>query len=119
MNIEDIEKYCLSKLGAEKGMPFKVPVPVYKVGGKIFGLANIHENRPSINLKNYKEENLILREMFQEVIPGYHMNKVHWNTIYLDGKLDDNIIKKFIDVSYDIVFNSLTKNKQKEVLRDR
>jgi predicted DNA-binding protein (MmcQ/YjbR family) len=116
MNTNEVDEYFLSKLGAVKEMPFTIPVPVYKVGDKMFGLINIHEDRPSINLKNSKEENLSLRDIFEEIIPGYHMNKDHWNTIYLDGSLADNLIKKLIDESYNIVFNSLTKSTKKKIV---
>jgi predicted DNA-binding protein (MmcQ/YjbR family) len=116
MNKKNVDEYFLSKLGAIKEMPFIIPVPVYKIGEKMFGLMNIHEDRPSINLKNSKEENLSLRNIFEEIVPGYHMNKEHWNTIYLDGKLSDEMIRNLIDKSYTIVFNSLNKSTKKRIL---
>lgn len=116
MTIEKVKEYFLSKKAAVEEFPFNILVPVFKVGDKMFGLINIHEDRPSFNAKNYKGENVTLRNMFQEIIPGYHMNKVHWNTIYLDGNLTEDIIKTQIDISYEIVFNSLTKKKQKEIM---
>ncbi|GAA0176778.1 MmcQ/YjbR family DNA-binding protein [Clostridium sediminicola] len=118
MTRDEVKEYFLSKKAAIEEFPFNISVPVYKVGDKMFGLLNVHEERASFNVKNYKEENLVLREMFEEIVPGYHMNKAHWNTIYLDGNLDDDIIKKQIDISYEIVFNSLTKKKQKEIMVD-
>ncbi len=117
MNIEEVRTYFLSKSGAGEDMPFHIPVPVFKVGDKMFGLINIHEpDRVSINLKYDKEKIDDLREAFVEIQPGYHMNKTHWNTIYLDGNLEDDFIKELIDISYRIVFKSLTKTKQKEIL---
>jgi len=115
--LKKIKEYFLSKPGVVEEKPFNVPVPVFKVGGKMFGLINIHEpDRTSINLKNYKEENVELREAYEEIVPGYHMNKAHWNTVYLDGSLEEKFITYLIDTSYDIVFKSLTKSKQKEIL---
>lgn len=117
MNIHEVRQYFLSKPGAIVEQPFNIPVPVFKVGDKMFGLINIHEqDRVSINLKYYKEKNELLREIFDEIKPGYHMNKTHWNTVYLDGNLEGKFIKELIDVSYEIVFKSLTKKKQKEIL---
>lgn len=116
MNIEQVREYFLSKPGVVEEQPFNIPVPVFKVGGKMFSLINIHESdRTSINLKHYKEENFELREVYEEIKPGYHMNKAHWNTVYLDGNLEEDFIKHLIDISYDIVFKSLTKSKQKEI----
>ena len=116
MDIENIREYCLSKPGAVEDTIFKIEIPVFKVGDKMFGLINIHEpERSSINLKYSKEEIHEFRSMFDEIKPGYHMNKDNWNTVYLDGELEEDFIKKLIDISYDLVFNSLTKKKQKEV----
>lgn len=117
MNMEEVRQYFLNKQGACEERPFNVHVPVFKVGGKMFGLINIHEpDRVSINLKHHKEKNDLLREVFDEIKPGYHMNKQHWNTVYLDGNLEDEFVRELIDISYDIVLKSLTKKKQKEIL---
>lgn len=116
MDIEKVREYFLSKPGVVAEQPFQQPVTVFKVGGKMFSLINIHEpDRTSINLKNYREENLELREVYPEIVPGYHMHKAHWNTVYLDGNLEEEFIKHLIDISYDIVFKSLTKKKQNEI----
>lgn len=117
MDINDLRKYFLLKTGVTEEMPFKVAVPVFKVGDKIFGLINIHESdRKSINLKYPKNHIYEIRSIYQEIRPAYHMNKDNWNTIYLDGSLEEDFIKELIDVSYNLVFNSLTKKKQKEIL---
>lgn len=117
MNIEEVRQYFLSKTATTESYPFNISVPVFKVGDKMFGLINVHEpERSSINLKHYKEKNELLREIFDEIHPGYHMNKTHWNTVYLDGNLEDKFIKELIDISYEIVFKSLSKKKQKEIL---
>ncbi|WP_066496204.1 MmcQ/YjbR family DNA-binding protein [Abyssisolibacter fermentans] len=117
MNKEEIRSYFLSKTGAIEDMPFNISVPVFKVGNKIFGLINIHEkDRLSINLKYPKDKIYDLRLAFKEIKPGYHMNKNHWNTVYLNGNLEDDFIKELIDTSYDLVFRSLPKKKQGEIL---
>lgn len=117
MNTEEVRQYLLSKPGSSENYPFNISVPVFKVGDKMFALINVHEpERLSINLKHYKEKNELLREIFNEIQPGYHMNKTHWNTVYLDGNLEEKFIKELIDTSYDIVFKSLTKKNQKEIL---
>lgn len=117
MNIEKVRNYFLSKPGVVEEQPFQQPVQVFKVGGKMFSLINIHEpDRTSINLKHYKEENHELREVYPEIKPGYHMHKAYWNTVYLDGDLEEEFIKHLIDISYSIVFKSLTKSKQREIM---
>jgi len=116
MDIDQARAYFLEKKGAVEKRPFGPEVPVFKVGGKMFALINSHENRPSINLKHAKDNNEMLRSAYEEIIPGYHMNKSWWNTVYLDGALPDALICDLIDASYDLVLNSLTKTKQKEVL---
>ncbi len=115
MTKEDIRAYCMKKKGAIEDQPFSTPVPVFKVSDKMFALLNIHEDRPSVNLKYRKDSIEALRQMHEEIIPGYHMNKSWWNTIYLDGQLEDALIMDLIDTSYELVFNSLTKKKQKAV----
>lgn len=97
-------------------MPFTIPVPVYKVGEKMFALINIHEpSRQSINLKYHKDTIGELRQEYELIKPGYHMNKANWNTVYLDGNLDAALVKELIDISYTIVFASLPKTKQKKI----
>lgn len=117
MDIESVREYFLSKPGTTEGKPFKIPAPVFKVSDKMFALINIHEeDRSSINLKYPKEKIHDLRLAFNEIKPGYHMNKDNWNTIYLDGNLEEGFIKELIDISYEIVFKSLTKKKREEIL---
>lgn len=119
MDLKKVKEYFLSKPGVTEEIPFNIPVPVFKVGDKMFGLINIHEpDRPSINLKYPKEEINELRFAFKEIQPGYHMNKDNWNTVYLDGILKEDFIRELIDISYKLVFNSLTKKKQKEIPGD-
>ncbi len=106
MDIEAIRAYCLTKNGVEEGFPFGDTTLVIKVGGKIFILINLDDD-PSMNLKCIPDRAIDLREANPAIIPGYHMNKKHWNTIVLDGSLPKRLILEMIDHSYDLVFESL------------
>ena len=117
MDMKDVKRYFLSKKGAFLDYPFNQEVAVFKVGGKMFGLINVNEpERKSVNLKYPKEKIHEIRSVFPDIIPGYHMHKEHWNTVYIDRDLEEEFIKELIDISYDIVFNSLTKKAQKEII---
>ncbi|MDA3859843.1 MAG: MmcQ/YjbR family DNA-binding protein [Melioribacteraceae bacterium] len=108
MNIEDIQKHCYTKKALTEGFPFDEETLVFKVAEKIFCLTNI--NQPlRLNLKCNPEKTIELREEYEEIIPGYHMNKKHWNTVDLQGTLKDSLIKELIDDSYNLVFASLPK----------
>ena len=116
MTHETLEKYCLQKVGAVKEYPFDEYVAVYKVGGKMFALKKDAEKPLRINLKCDPVYALELRALNTSIIPGYHMNKKHWNTVICDGSVDEKIIESLIDDSYDLVFNSLSKKEQKRIL---
>jgi len=116
MTREQIKDYLLSKPHAEESYPFDFVTPVYKVGNKMFALMSDHEkDRLSINLKNTPDDNMHLRETYEDIIPGYHMNKDHWITVYCDRTLEDDLIKGLINDSYDIVYKSLTKKVKMEL----
>jgi predicted DNA-binding protein (MmcQ/YjbR family) len=102
MNIEIIRDYCLSKNEVTEGLPFGDDTLVFKRSGKIFLLANL-DGPLSVNLKCDPSKALELREQYASVIPGYHMNKVHWNTVFIDGSVPDGEIFGWIDHSYDLV----------------
>lgn len=106
MDIEAMRAYCLSKKGTDEGFPFGDTTLVIKVGGKIFILISL-DNNLSMNLKCDPDRAIDLREANPAIIPGYHMNKKHWNTVVLDGSLSKNLILEMIDHSYDLVFQSL------------
>lgn len=108
MNIESLRTYCLYKLGATESFPFGDDTIVFKVGLKIFLLAGL-DNPTSFNAKCKPEKAILLRENYPEIIPGFHMNKKHWNTVYYDGNLSDKLLKEIIDNSYQLVFDSLPK----------
>jgi len=108
MNIEELREYCLSKKGVTESFPFDQATLVFKVMGKMFALTDT-EDEFSINLKCDPEKAIELREKYPAVQPGYHMNKKHWNTIYVDGSLIDEKLKAWIDYSYWLITNSLPK----------
>lgn len=107
MNIEQIQKYCLKKPGVSMDFPFDEQTMVFKVMGKIFLLAGLDEFPLRINLKCDPEKAIELREQFESVLPGYHMNKTHWNTVIIDGRVRKDDILDWIDHSYDLVVKSL------------
>lgn len=119
MNLETYYEYCLSKKGATEHFPFDEETLVFKVGGKIFALSSLtqwEKNTPSVNLKCDPERAQELRGEYEDIKPGFHMNKVHWNTIIINGGLPNAFIKELIDHSYDLVFKSLTKKIQNEII---
>ena len=103
MDLPDLIAHCLAKPGAEETTPFGPDHLVYKVGGKMFALTSPDEFPPRVNLKCDPERALELRDRYEAIIPGYHMNKRHWNTVILDGSLPDNLIRELIDHSYQLV----------------
>ena len=111
MNIESLHEYCLNKPNAEETLPFGPDTLVYKVGGKAFLLTGLDSETLSFNVKCDPEKAIELREQFSCVLPGYHMNKKHWNTIVVDGSISSRQLKEWIDHSYDLVAGSLPKKK--------
>ncbi len=99
----DVVKYCLSKPGAEETYPFGPEATVFKVGGKMFAVAPASEAPRSISLKCDPVRAQILRQDYPEVTAGYHLNKQHWNTLDLTGKLPDELVRELIDHSYELV----------------
>jgi predicted DNA-binding protein (MmcQ/YjbR family) len=114
MNIEELREYCLSKKGATEHFPFDETTLVFKVMGKMFALTDL-EGPLSLNLKCDPEKAIDLREKYPSVQPGYHMNKKHWNSVSIDGSVDDKLICQWIDHSYKLIVKSLS-NKLKSEL---
>jgi predicted DNA-binding protein (MmcQ/YjbR family) len=107
MKLKDIKGYLLSKPKASEDFPFGPEVAVMKVQGKMFATLALKEGIVSMNLKCDPHEALILREIFQAVRPGYHMNKQHWNTVVLDGSIPRGEIERMVDNSYTLVVRGL------------
>ncbi len=119
MNVESIRDYCLSKDFVNECTPFDDVTLVFKVAGKMFALLPLDEVNLSINLKCDPEKAVTLREMYPSVKPGYHMNKNHWNTVFIDGTIEKKLILGWIDDSYQLVLKSLPrKSRQSLGLKD-
>jgi predicted DNA-binding protein (MmcQ/YjbR family) len=110
-----LEKYLLSKKGSYLDFPFGPEAAVYKVGSKMFALCAWHEKVPWLNLKCDPEDADILRSMFDSIKPAYHMNKKHWNSVYLDGTVPEGILHQMIDDSYSLVVNGLSKAEREKL----
>lgn len=103
MNIEEIRDYALSFSDVEESFPFGDNTLVFKIKGKIFLLLPLNEEELRFNVKCNPDEAIELRERYASVIPGWHMNKKHWNTIIVDGELPASLIKEQIENSYRLV----------------
>jgi len=110
MNKKTVRTYCLTLPLTKEDYPFGPDVQVFKIKEKLFALMTTRKGAERVNLKCDPEEAIILREIFEDVIPGYHMNKMHWNTIILSGSIPDGEIKRMIDRSYCLVVKKLKKN---------
>lgn len=117
MNIDLLREYCLSKKGVTEELPFGPDTLVYKVMGKLFALCGVDDVPGSCNLKCDPERAQELREKYPSIIPGYHMNKKHWNTIVWDGSISDQLLMELIDHSYNLVVASLP-IKQRHEMKD-
>ncbi len=112
MNIEQLQQYCLSKPAVEETLPFGPDTLVYKVGEKIFLLCSLDTEVLQFNVKCDPDLAIELREEYPSVLPGYHMNKKHWNTIIVDGSVPVKKLKEWIDHSYELVLGSLPKKRR-------
>lgn len=114
MDIESYRLYCISKPGISEEFPFDENTLVFKVMGKMFALTNVEEFT-SINLKCDPENAIKIREEYEGVRPGYHMNKKHWNTVVMDGSVPDDKIREWIDHSYELVVAGLSGKLKREM----
>ncbi|UKN00662.1 MmcQ/YjbR family DNA-binding protein [Paracrocinitomix mangrovi] len=114
MNIEEFREYCLQKKGITEETPFGPDVLVFKVMGKMFALCGI-EDFTYINLKCDPDRAIELREQYNAIKPGYHMNKQLWNSVYVNDDVADQMVYELTDHSYDLIVASLTKKLQKEL----
>ena len=115
MNLEVFREYCLAKKGVTEGLPFGPGVLVFKVMGKMFALASLDRQPTQANLKADPERIPELREQYDgRIVPGYHMSKAHWNTVYLE-QLPPKLVRELIDDSYELIVASLPKKVQQEL----
>lgn len=118
MTIDVLYELCLSKKGVTEHFPFDADTLVFKVGGKMFALLSLQsweEGDPTVILKCDPDRALELRATYEEILPGYHMNKKHWNSIYCNGSLSFALIKELIDHSYELVWKSLPKKLREQL----
>ncbi len=115
MTFDDLRNYLLSKPGAREDFPFDTTTLVTKVADKMFALVGMNKAPLRINLKCDPFKAELLREQYPAVLPGYHMNKRHWNTVVLDGSIADDTIRAMIDESYALVVKGLPKAKRPHV----
>lgn len=112
-----IDAYCLSKKGAVKDFKVEWDATRYLIGAKMFAMqGGDKDKKPIITLKCEPAFGQILRAQHQHIIPGYYMNKEHWNSVYLEGNVPDDVLKQMIDMSYELVLNSLSKKAIKEII---
>ncbi len=109
MNIEVFRDYCLSKKAVEETFPFDEVTLVFKVMGKVFAITGLDNEEFSVNLKCDPEYAIELREEYEDIQPGFHMSKKHWNTVHFENGLRDDLLIKLIDHSYDLVVAKLKK----------
>ena len=120
MDLEEFRDYCLRKIAASESMPFGEGILVFKVAGKLFALAPLDEIPVTVNLKCDPDLALALRDQYYEQVrPGYHMNKKHWNTVEIDSGIPDAELRKMIDHSYELVVQSLPKKTREKLRRSR
>lgn len=114
MDIEFLREYCLAKPAVTESFPFDENTLVFKVAGKMFLLTDLVDAF-SMNVKCDPEKALELREHYSCVLPGYHMNKKLWNTVMIDGSLNDDLLMEWIDHSYNLVVESLPRKTRLEL----
>lgn len=115
MQIDELREYCLSKKGVTEDLPFGPDTLVFRIGGKMFALIGLNDPDPRINLKCDPERAVELRMDYDSIIPGYHMSKKLWNTVYTANGLEEELITELIDHSYSLILNGLPKAVQKEI----
>jgi predicted DNA-binding protein (MmcQ/YjbR family) len=119
MNIEQLYDLCLKKGGVTEHFPFDDDTLVFKVGGKMFCLTSLsgwEKGSPSVNLKCNPEKAVALRASYEAIEEGYHMSKIHWNTVACNQDVNDKMLVELVLDSYDLVFKSLPKKAQQEII---
>lgn len=117
MELDQFLAYCIQKPGVEETFPFDEHTLVMKVMGKMFALTGLEREGFTVNLKCDPDRAVELREQYVEVEPGWHMSKVHWNTVDFTGELPASLLRELIDHSYELVVSKMTK-KQKAALAE-
>lgn len=114
MHIEALRDYCIAKPLVTEEFPFDEVTLVFKVAGKMFALIPTDKTDLRISLKCEPDRAISLREHYPAIIPAYHMNKQHWNALLIDQGLPDKLVYELVDLSYDLVLQSLSKKQRRE-----
>ncbi len=115
MDLPEAIEVCLGLPKAEETTPFGPEVLVYKVGGKMFAATQPDEVPSRMNLKCDPDRAISLRDQHEGILPGYHMNKKHWNTIVLDGSVPADLVRTMIEESYELVVAGMTRRQREEL----
>ena len=117
MKYEWLDEYCLNKKGVEKDFKVEWNATRYLIRGKMFVMqGGDKEGTPIMTIKCEPSFGRFLRDEYKDIIPGYYMNKEHWNSVYIGGNVPDEVVKQMIDMSYELILKSLSKKVQKEII---
>lgn len=116
MDYEWLSQYCLSKKCAEKDFKVEWNATRFLIRGKMFVMKGENkEKKPIITIKCEPKFGQFLRDQYTDIVPGYYMNKEHWNSVYIGGEVPDNVVKQMLDISYKLILESFSKKVQKEI----
>ena len=113
MRYEWLDAYCLSKEGAQKDYKEEWEATRYAVAGKMFALrGGDREGKAILTLKLEPSHGLFLRASYPDIVPGYYMNKEHWNSLYLEGNVPDDVVRSMVDMSHRLILSALPKKQR-------
>ena len=115
MDAAELRRWCLAQAGATEGFPFTPEHSVFKVAGKMFALSALGRTPLEVSVKCEPDLAVGLRNGYDAIRPGYHLNKRHWNTITIDGSLPDQLVRDLIEDSYDLVVSALPKRTREQL----
>ena len=119
MKYEWLDDYCTSKTGAHMDYKEEWEATRYMINGKMFAMrGGDKEGKEIITIKLEPQHGELLREEYKDIVPGYYMNKQHWNSVYIDGEVPDDVVKDMLDKAHALIFNSLSKKAQKDIIDD-
>jgi predicted DNA-binding protein (MmcQ/YjbR family) len=115
MDAAELRRWCLAQPGASEDFPFTPEHSVFKVAGKMFAISALGREPLEVSVKCEPDLAVQLRDSYDAIRPGYHLNKRHWNTIALDGSLTDRLVRDMIEDSYDLVVSALPKRTREDL----
>jgi len=117
MNIEELHEYCLSLKAVSEHFPFDEVTLVFKVKDKMFALIPLDNPQPQIALKCDPDRAIELREQYESIVPAWHFNKKHWNTVYIQPDISRELLIELINHSYELVVSGLPKKLREELIK--